>query len=136
MMPTEAHGFDPYEENGGTSLAIAGEDFCLLATDTRQSLGYHINSRYAPKAWKVSSKVALSCTGFHADGLALVKLVRQRIVWYHHSHEKEMSVAALAQMLHTILYGKRFFPYYAFCTLAGIDENGKGALLVRSRRQL
>jgi 20S proteasome subunit beta 6 len=132
MMPTQApvghHHFDPYDDNGGTSLSIAGEDFCLLAADTRQSAGYHINARYAPKAWKVSSKAVLSCDGFYADGLTLVKLVRQRIVWYHHSHEKEMSVAALAQMLQTILYGKRFFPYYSACILAGLDENGKGAI--------
>jgi 20S proteasome subunit beta 6 len=131
VMPTQApieHRFSPYEDNGGTTLAIAGEDYCLLASDTRQSSGYSINARYAPKSWKVSSKAVLSCSGFYADGLTLVKLVQQRIMWYHHSHEKEMSVAALAQMLQTILYGKRFFPYYANCILAGIDENGKGAI--------
>jgi len=130
-MPTQVpvkHGFDPYDENGGTALAIAGEDFCLMASDTRQSSGYNINARYAPKAWKVLSNAVLSCSGFHADGLTLVKLVQQRIMWYHHSHEKEMSVAALAQMLQTILYSKRFFPYYAACILAGVDENGKGAI--------
>ncbi|CAG8747100.1 17612_t:CDS:2, partial [Acaulospora morrowiae] len=31
-----AHQFYPYADNGGSSLAIAGEDFCVLASDTRQ----------------------------------------------------------------------------------------------------
>ena len=36
-----------------TTVAIAGTDFCIVASDTRQSVGYSINSRYAPKAFKM-----------------------------------------------------------------------------------
>ncbi len=36
-----------------SSLAIAGADYCVIAADTRQSEGYSINSRYAPKAFKL-----------------------------------------------------------------------------------
>ena len=39
-----------------------------------------------------------------------------------------MSVKACAQRLSTILYGKRFFPYYVHAILGGLDEEGKGAL--------
>ena len=39
-----------------------------------------------------------------------------------------MSVKACAQRLATILYGKRFFPYYTTCILGGLDEEGKGTL--------
>jgi len=46
--------------------------------------------------------------------------------WYKHTHDKDMSTPALAQMLSTMLYSKRFFPYYTFNLLAGIDEDGRG----------
>ncbi|RUS22977.1 nucleophile aminohydrolase [Endogone sp. FLAS-F59071] len=129
---TEVRGggssFDPYEDNGGTTLAIAGEDFCVIASDTRQSIGYHINSRYAPKTYKVSDSCILSTNGFYADGQTLVKRIGQRLEWYKHAHDKEMSCPALAQLLSITLYQKRYFPYYSFCMLGGLDLEGKGAV--------
>ncbi|KAJ3051369.1 Proteasome subunit beta type-1 [Rhizophlyctis rosea] len=122
------HRFSPYTDNGGTALAVAGEDFCVVAGDTRQSEGYHINSRYQPKVFQLSNGSVLATGGMYADAVTLVKRLEQRLEWYYHQHEKKMSVDALAQMLSVILYHKRFFPYYVWNTLGGIDGNGKGCV--------
>ncbi len=45
--------FNPYSDNGGTILAIAGENFTVIAGDTRQSEGYSIQTRYAPKVFRL-----------------------------------------------------------------------------------
>lgn len=47
---------------------------------------------------------------------------------YKYQHGKPMSVKACAQRLSTILYQKRFFPYYVHAILGGLDEDGRGAL--------
>ena len=39
-----------------------------------------------------------------------------------------MPLHAIARMLSTILYSKRFFPYYVYNILGGIDEQGRGAV--------
>jgi len=50
--PTQ-RAFNPYADNGGTILAVAGADFTVIAGDTRQSEGYSIQTRYAPKVFKL-----------------------------------------------------------------------------------
>ncbi|KAG0309049.1 Proteasome subunit beta type-1 [Dissophora globulifera] len=126
-VPIE-HRFDPYVDNGGTLLSIAGEDFCVVAADTRQSEGYSINSRYVPKSVKLSDKTVISMGGCYADCLTLTKRIQQSMEWYQHAHGKTMSTAAVAQMLSIMLYQKRFFPFYSWCILGGLDEEGKGAV--------
>ena len=43
---------------------------------------------------------------------------------YEHEHHKKMSCKAVAAMLSTILYYRRFFPYYTYNILAGLDDEG------------
>lgn len=47
---------------------------------------------------------------------------------YLHEHLKPMSTPAVAQLVSTMLYHKRFFPYYVSNIVAGLDESGKGTL--------
>ncbi|KAF9805021.1 hypothetical protein IEO21_09220 [Rhodonia placenta] len=133
-MPDIAHEqpqqrqFYPYTENGGTILAIAGADFTVIAGDTRQSEGYSIQTRYAPKVFRLTERAVLAVNGFAADGNMFVKKVKQRLEWYRHAHAKEMPLRAIARLIQTMLYAQRFFPYYVNNILGGIEEDGSGAV--------
>jgi len=127
---TRQHSFYPYTDNGGSTLGITGADFAILAGDTRSTSGYNINSRYVPKLFRIGDdgRIVLSVVGFAADGNALKERLDAIVKMYKYQHGKAMSVKACAQRLSTILYGKRFFPYYVHAILGGLDEDGKGAL--------
>ncbi|KIW17591.1 hypothetical protein PV08_04786 [Exophiala spinifera] len=130
---TKQHAFYPYTDNGGSTLGITGADFAILAGDTRSTSGYNINTRYEPKLFRIgdeedSSRIVLSVVGFAADGHALKERLDAIAKMYKYQHGKPMSVKACAQRLSTILYQKRFFPYYVHAILGGLDEDGKGAL--------
>ncbi|XP_066917693.1 proteasome subunit beta type-1-A-like [Clytia hemisphaerica] len=122
------HRFNPYSFHGGTVLGIAGEDYAVIASDTRLSEGFYIHSRNLPKTYQLTGSAILGSCGFHGDVLALIKNIKARITMYKHEHSKDMSPTAIAQMLSTMLYYKRFFPYYTYNILAGIDSEGKGAI--------
>lgn len=72
--------------------------------------------------------IVLAVVGFAADGNALKERLDSIVKMYKYQHNKQISVKACAQRLATILYQKRFFPYYVHAILGGIDEDGKGAL--------
>ena len=120
--------FSPYDFNGGTVIAIAGEDYAICAGCTRMSTGYEIQSRNQTKLFKLTDKTILTAAGCRTDMLQMQKMFAIRTTEYEHSHAKEMSTQAVAQLLSVTLYQRRFFPYYAFCLVGGLDENGKGAV--------
>ena len=120
--------FSPFTDNGGTTLAIAGHNYAILAGDTRQSQGYEINSRYQPHVFQMHKRALFSGSGMYADTTELYKQIQARMTVYEHRHKQPMSVQAMAQMCQTMLYGKRFFPYYVFTVLAGLDADGRGAV--------
>lgn len=105
-----------------------------MAGDTRHTSGYNINTRHAPKLYRIGAtnnepaRIVLSVVGFAADGQALAERLDTAAKMYRYQHGKPMGVAACAQRLSHMLYGKRFFPYYVHAILGGVDEHGKGAL--------
>ena len=127
MRPVE-HGWSPYMDNGGTAVAIAGSDFAIVGGDTRLNGNFNVLARDdTSKIFRLTDKTILCSTGMQADRLQLQQVLEHRIRWYKHNNGgRTPSTAALAQMLSTILYGRRFFPYYTFNVIAGLDETGKG----------
>lgn len=124
----EHASWQPYDFNGGTVLAISGEDFVVLAGDTRLSTGYSILSRDESKVHQLTPTTMLGCPGSHNDIIQLRGVLSIRAQMYEHDNGVPPSASNMAQLLMNTLYSRRFFPFYAFCILAGIDEEGKGVV--------
>lgn len=54
---------------------------------------------------------------------------------YKHSNNKTMTTGAIAAMLSTILYSRRFFPYYVYNIIGGLDEEGKNWNRKRKKKE-
>ncbi|KAF7253092.1 hypothetical protein EG68_08741 [Paragonimus skrjabini miyazakii] len=123
-------GFSPYTSNGGTTMGIAGGDFVLVASDTRlcEEGSYMIYSRNSPHLYRMGKNKILAATGFHGDVLTLTKLLENRVKTYRYDHGKEISTNAMAGLIAVTLYNRRFFPFYVSNILAGLDDEGRGAL--------
>lgn len=63
--------------------------------------------------------------GSHASVAMVVTDVLPRLLqMYEQEHGKKMKTSSIAAMLATMLYQKRFFPFYVHNILAGIDDEG------------
>lgn len=100
----------------------------MIAADTRMSTGYSILTREYSKICQLSDSCVLASSGFQADVRALQKNLDAQHQIYQHQHNKKMSCPAMGQLLSNTLYYKRFFPYYSFNVLGGLDSEGKGCV--------
>uniref|UniRef100_A0ABI7YWB6 Proteasome 20S subunit beta 1 n=1 Tax=Felis catus TaxID=9685 RepID=A0ABI7YWB6_FELCA len=99
-----------------------------LAVEPHSAAG-PLEMRFSPYAFNGGTdKTVIGCSGFHGDCLTLTKIIEARLKMYKHSNNKTMTTGAIAAMLSTILYSRRFFPYYVYNIIGGLDEEGKGAV--------
>ena len=111
------------------SIAIAGADFVMAATDTRISSGYSILKRDHSKTTQLTSTCVITSAGMVADVETLHKnLLFDVKIYKMKNNGREPSVESLASKLSNMLYSRRFMPYYAFNLLCGLDKQGAGAV--------
>ncbi len=128
-MPRQiAEHWSPYTDNGGTTAAIAGKGFVIIGGDTRLNDEYNFHTRHdTSKLYRLTDRTMLASGGMQADRLQLQQMLKFRIEWFgHHNAGRTPNTEALAQLLSTVLYRRRFFPYYTFNVIAGLNENGDG----------
>eukprot|EP01025_Chloroclados_australasicus_P000634 TRINITY_DN10266_c0_g1_i1.p2 TRINITY_DN10266_c0_g1~~TRINITY_DN10266_c0_g1_i1.p2 ORF type:complete len:235 (+),score=25.44 TRINITY_DN10266_c0_g1_i1:130-834(+) len=126
--PISHASWSPYDDNGGTCIALAGQGYCIIGASTRLSTGYSILTRNTNKMFKVNERCVCVSGGFQGDMTTLYKSLQVRNVEYAHDHKRPMSPGAVAQLLSNTLYFRRFFPYYVQAMVGGLDNEGRGAV--------
>ena len=120
--------FNPYVNNAGTVVAVATGDRCVVGADTRISQGYSIISRDHYKVTELTPTVVLATSGMVTDAQTLHNLILSKVKLFKFSHGEYPGIRSIAKLLSNTLYYRRFFPYYTFNLLAGLDEDGKGVV--------
>ncbi|EED90058.1 26S proteasome subunit beta type 1-like protein, partial [Thalassiosira pseudonana CCMP1335] len=117
--------FDPYQLNGGLVAAVAGKDYVIIASDTRLTDGgYGINSRRNIQLQQTNLPVMIGSAGCASDCESLKRRVRLELDSLECNFPSgKMGVQSVANLLQQVLYGRRGFPFYSFCVVAGIDRD-------------
>mmetsp|Transcript_3654 Transcript_3654/g.8742 ORF Transcript_3654/g.8742 Transcript_3654/m.8742 type:complete len:252 (+) Transcript_3654:87-842(+) len=119
--------FNFYQNNGGTVLGISSKNFSLIASDTRFSLGMTLPTRSTTRIIKICSNIILASAGMYSDIFFLQNLIQIGIKKFKNENLEKCLVSSCAFYLSYILYCKRFFPYYSFNLLAGLEKNREGS---------
>uniref|UniRef100_A0A1A9W8Z1 Proteasome subunit beta n=1 Tax=Glossina brevipalpis TaxID=37001 RepID=A0A1A9W8Z1_9MUSC len=118
----------PYECDRSLIVAIAGNDFAVVAADPRSSKGCDMHPRNENKLFQLSANAVLASAGCSCDMLALTSSVKTRMLMYEHAYSKIIPIDVLAQMLSMAIYNWRPFPYFVSNILAGLNSEGKGVV--------
>ena len=145
---TKAASFEPYQLNGGLVAAVAGRDYCIVASDTRMSSGYEIYTRkyLSSRLWSTSQGSPLcnsdgslnlpeetttlntndeatwiASAGCAADCEALKRAIRKQVKAATY-YKTVLDANHIATLLSQTLYLRRGFPYYSFCVVAGFSS--------------
>ena len=57
---------------------------------------------------QLTDKCVIASCGMKADAITLHRLLKARMTMFEHTHRRQPNVTAIAQMLSTVLYGRRF----------------------------
>ena len=126
IIRKEKSSFNPYQNNGGTIIAMTSRNFCIIACDTRFTSGFAIPSREIVRVYKLSSKIILGSAGMFSDIKFLQNKIKNDIESFENENMDTISLNACAHYISSLLYSRRFFPFYTFNLLTGLENDGKG----------
>mmetsp|Transcript_11108 Transcript_11108/g.13399 ORF Transcript_11108/g.13399 Transcript_11108/m.13399 type:complete len:205 (+) Transcript_11108:41-655(+) len=111
--------------NGGAIIAMTGKDCVAIASDTRLGLQQQTVACDFQKGFKMNDKLYMGVTGLATDVMTLSQLLKFRMNLYKLREDREMKPAVFSALLTSILYEKRFGPYFTEPVVAGLDENNQ-----------
>jgi 20S proteasome subunit beta 3 len=113
------------EYNGAAMIAMAGKDCVGIATDTRLGQNFSTIACDFNKVFRMTPKLYVGLAGLATDVQTLKNLLEFRMNLYELKEERTMSPAVFAHLLSTLLYEKRFGPYFVEPIVAGLDADNK-----------
>jgi 20S proteasome subunit beta 3 len=113
------------EYNGAAMIAMAGKDCVGIAADRRLGIQAQTVSTDFTKVFEMSPTLFVGLAGLATDVQTLHQLLQFRMQLYALKEERDMSPQVFSHLLSTLLYEKRFGPYFVEPIVAGLGEDGK-----------
>jgi len=109
---------------GTTTIGIVCKDGVVLATERRATAGNVISNKQTQKLFKVDQNIGITIAGLVGDAQVLARYLKAEVSLYRLRRSASLSAEGAATLLANILNGNRFYPYYAWLILGGIDGKG------------
>jgi len=109
------------EYNGGAVVAMVGKNCVGIASDMRfgvqaQTLGFN-----QPKIYKINDRTFIGLAGLATDNQTLYEKLKFRTNLYRLREERDINPKIFANLVSSLLYEKRFGPYFAEPVICGLD---------------
>jgi 20S proteasome subunit beta 3 len=111
--------------NGSAIIAMAGKDCVGIAADRRLGQKLTTIDTNFTKIFNLQPGCMVGLSGLATDVQTVKNQLDYRLKLYQLREERNMSPKVLSHLMSTLLYEKRFGPYYMEPVIAGLDEDGK-----------
>ncbi len=109
---------------GTTTIGIVCKDGVVLATERRATAGTMIMNKQTTKVFKIDANLGVTIAGMVGDAQVLTRYLKAEVALYRLRRNGQVSAEGAATLLANILSGSRFYPYYAWLILGGVDAKG------------
>lgn len=108
-------------KTGTTTVGVIAKDAVILGAERKSTMGYLVASKDAMKITQVDEKIGMTIAGMVGDAQALEKIIKAELKLYKLQEEKPATVAAASNLMASILYSRRFYPYIVQLLVGGFD---------------
>ena len=109
---------------GTTTIGIVAKDGVVLATERRATAGTMISNKQTTKLFKIDQNIGVTIAGLVGDAQVLTRYLKAEVALYRLRRSGPLSTEGAATLLANILSGNRYYPYYAWLILGGVDAKG------------
>jgi proteasome beta subunit len=109
---------------GTTTIGLVCKDGVVLATERRATAGSMIANKETQKVFKIDDNIGLTIAGLVGDAQVLARYLKAEVSLYRLRRSAPLSAEGAATLLANILSGNRYYPYYAWLILGGVDARG------------
>mmetsp|Transcript_8054 Transcript_8054/g.8078 ORF Transcript_8054/g.8078 Transcript_8054/m.8078 type:complete len:205 (-) Transcript_8054:267-881(-) len=112
------------EYNGGAVIAMGGKNCVGICSDKRLGIQAQTVAMDFKKVFEVTDKCMVGLTGLGSDVITLDQTLRMHCNLYKLRENREIKPETFSALLSTLLYEKRFGPYFCEPVVAGLlDDN-------------
>jgi len=113
------------EYNGAAIIAMAGKNCVGIAADTRLGVQAQTVATDFKKVFKMNEKLFVGLAGLGSDVQTLEQQLKFRTNLYELKEERKMKPETFSALLSTMLYEKRFGPYFCEPVVAGLNDKNE-----------
>lgn len=111
--------------NGSGIVAMTGKNCIAIAADTRYGIQQTTIATNMRKIFKMHDKLYIGISGLATDMQTLHQKLIYRLKLYTLKEERQIKPNVFANMVSSMLYERRFGPYFTEPVVAGLDEKNE-----------
>lgn len=101
---------------------MAGKNCVAIASDRRYGVQFQTMATDKNKLYKMHDKLYIGLAGLATDQATFHEKLKFRLAMYSLREERDIKPASFGKLVSTLLYERRFGPYFCEPVIAGLDS--------------